>query len=160
MEVFTMAEKVDFHVKADKAMSVKAKELSGMTNRQLYELGCKIAIEQNRNRLDAEILEINDLMDRVNELQDSILELLKDKEVPTKPDVESDPEDDDFRRNILPLDLFKEICLYYMDDFDITDINDLTNKNKEIFRFVLINLSHHKLTIADINELYAEINSE
>ena len=60
----------------------------------------------------------------------------------------------------MPLDLFKEICLYYMDDFDITDINDLTNKNKEIFRFVLINLSHHKLTIADINELYAEINSE
>ena len=98
MEVFTMAEKVDFHVKADKAMSVKAKELSGMTNRQLYELGCKIAIEQNRNRLDAEILEINELMDRVNELQDSILELLKDKEVPTKPDVESDPDDDDFRR--------------------------------------------------------------
>jgi len=155
-----MGERVDFHVKADKAMSVKARELSGLTNRELYELGCQIAIEQNRNRLDAEILELNELRDRVNELEDSILELLKDKEVPTKPDVQSKPEDDDFKRNILPLELFKEICLYYMDDFDITNINDLTNKNKEIFRFVLMNLNHHNLSMDDINELYADINSE
>ena len=27
-----MAERVDFHVKAEKAMSVKARELSGLTN--------------------------------------------------------------------------------------------------------------------------------
>ena len=160
MGVFTMGERVDFHVKADKAMSVKARELSGLTNRELYELGCQIAIEQNRNRLDAEILELNELRDRINELEDSILELLKDKEVPTKPDVQSKPEDDDFKRNILPLELFKEICLYYMDDFDITNINDLTNKNKEIFRFVLMNLNHHNLSMDDINELYADINSE
>lgn len=160
MGVFTMRERVDFHVKADKAMSLKARELSGLTNRELYELGCQIAIEQNRNRLDAEILELNELRDRINELEDSILELLKDKEVPTKPDVQSKPEDDDFKRNILPLELFKEICLYYMDDFDITNINDLTNKNKEIFRFVLMNLNHHNLSMDDINELYAEINSE
>ena len=114
-----MAERVDFHVKADKAMSVKARELSGLTNRELYELGCQIAIEQNRNRLDAEILELNELRDRINELEDSILELLKDKEVPTKPDVESDPEDDDFRRNILPLDLFKDTFRTFRNSFSI-----------------------------------------
>ena len=80
-----MGEKQDFHIKADKGMAVRAKELSGMTNRELYELGCQVAIEQNRNILDAEILELNDCIDRANELTASIRSRLKDKEVPTKP---------------------------------------------------------------------------
>ena len=67
-----MVEKQDFHIKADKKMSQKAKELSGLTNRELYELGCKVAIEQNKNILDAEILEFNDAIDKVNELTESI----------------------------------------------------------------------------------------
>lgn len=155
-----MSEKQDFHIKADKAMSVRAKELSGLSNRQLYELGCQVAIDQNRNILDAEILELNELMDRVNELTNSVRTRLREKEVPTRPDIESQKDDDDFKRNILPLDLFKEMCLYYMDDFDITDINDLDSKNKEIFRFVLINLAHYDLNLEDINKLYRDINSE
>ena len=144
MEVFIMAEKKDFHILADSKMASKAKELS---------------IEQNRNILDAEILELNDAMDRVNELTASIRSRLKDKEVPTKPsDDENDPEE--LRRNILPLDLFKEMVLYYMDDFDITNLEDLGSKNKEIFRFVLINLANHDLNMEDINSLYEDINSE
>ena len=98
-------------------------------------------------------------MDRVNELTASIRSRLKDKEVPTKPsDDENDPEE--LRRNILPLDLFKEMVLYYMDDFDITNLEDLGSKNKEIFRFVLINLANHDLNMEDINSLYEDINSE
>lgn len=154
-----MKPKVDFHIKADKAKADKAKELSGLTNREIYELGCQVAIEQNMNVLDTEILELHEAMDRVNELTASITSRLKDKEVPTQPtDDENDPEE--LKRNHLPLDLFKEIVLYYMDDFDIVDVQDLSTKNKEIFRFVLINLAHHDMTMEDINELYAEINSE
>ncbi|MBR0059722.1 MAG: hypothetical protein IJP99_10370 [Methanobrevibacter sp.] len=154
-----MKEKQDFHIKADKAMSVKAKELSGLSNRELYELGCKVAIEQNRNVLDTEILELHDARDKVNELTKSIRSRLKDKEVPTKPsDDENDP--DELKRNILPLDLFKEMVLYYMDDFDITDLQELGSKNKEIFRFVLINLAHYEITMEELNQLYADMNSE
>lgn len=47
-----MGEKQDFHIKADKALKVKAQDLSGLTNREIFELGCKAAIEQNQNRLD------------------------------------------------------------------------------------------------------------
>ena len=154
-----MKPKVDFHIKADKAKADMAKELSGLTNRELYELGCQIAIEQNRNVLDTEILELHDAMDKVNELTKSIRLRLKDKEVPTRPSDFAE-DDDELRRNHLPLDLFKEIVLYYMDDYDITDLQELGNKNKEIFRFVLMNLSHHEMTINDVNELYKEINSE
>ena len=154
-----MKEKQDFHIKADKAMSVKAKELSGLSNRELYELGCKVAIEQNRNVLDTEILELHDARDKVNELTKSIRSRLKDKEVPTKPsDDENDP--DELKRNILPLDLFKEMVLYYMDDFDITDLQELGSKNKEIFRFVLINLAHYEITMEELNQLYDDMNSE
>ena len=154
-----MKEKQDFHIKADKAMSVKAKELSGLSNRELYELGCKIAIEQNRNVLDTEILELHDARDKVNELTKSIRSRLKDKEVPTRPsDDENDP--DELKRNILPLDLFKEMVFYYMDDFDITDLQELGSKNKEIFRFVLINLAHYEITMEELNQLYADMNSE
>ena len=155
-----MGEKQDFHIKADKGMAVRAKELSGMTNRELYELGCQVAIEQDRNILDAEILELNDCIDRVNELTASIRSRLKDKEVPTKPSDSTENDEEEMRRNHLPLDLFKEIVLYYMDDYDITDLQELGNKNKEIFRFVLMNLSHHEMSINDVNELYKEINSE
>ena len=159
MEVFIMAEKKDFHIIADMQMASKAKELSGLTHRQLFELGCQAAIEQNRNILDAEILELNDAMDRVNELTASIRSRLKDKEVPTRPsDDDNDPEE--LRRNILPLDLFKEMLFYYMDDFDITELQELGGKNKEIFRFVLINIAHYNLSMDEINEEYAELNSE
>ena len=155
-----MKPKVDFHIKADKAKADMAKELSGLTNRELYELGCQIAIEQNRNVLDTEILELHDAMDKVNELTKSIRLRLKDKEVPTRPSDFAEDDDDELRRNHLPLDLFKEIVLYYMDDYDITDLQEFGNKNKEIFRFVLMNLSHHEMSINDVNELYKEINSE
>ena len=154
-----MAEKKDFHIIADSQMASKAKELSGLTHRQLFELGCQAAIEQNRNILDAEILELNDAMDRVNELTASIRSRLKDKEVPTKPsDDDNDPEE--LRRNILPLNLFKEMLFYYMDDFDITELQDLSGKNKEIFRFVLINIAHYNLSMDEINEEYSRLNSE
>ena len=107
-----MVQKKDFHIIADSQMASKAKELSGLSHRQLFELGCQAAIEQNRNILDTEILELNDAMDRVNELTASIRLRLKDKEVPTKPsDDDNDPEE--LRRNILPLDLFKEMLFYY-----------------------------------------------
>ena len=154
-----MVQKKDFHIIADSQMASKAKELSGLSHRQLFELGCQAAIEQNRNILDTEILELNDAMDRVNELTASIRSRLKDKEVPTKPsDDDNDPEE--LRRNILPLDLFKEMVLYYMDDFDITDLQELSSKNKEIFRFVLINLAHYEITMEELNELYKDMNSE
>lgn len=155
-----MAEKQDFHIKADKGMAVRAKELTGMTNRELYELGCQVAIEQNRNILDAEILELNDCIDRINELTASIKSRLKDKEVPTKPSDDVDTDDDEMRRNHLPLDLFKEMALYYMDDYDIDDLQELSGKNKEVFRFVLMNIAHHDLSFEDINELYNDINKE
>ena len=159
MEVFIMVQKKDFHIIADSQMASKAKELSGLSHRQLFELGCQAAIEQNRNILDAEILELNDAMDRVNELTASIRSRLKDKEVPTKPsDDDNDPEE--LRRNILPLDLFKEMLFYYMDDFDITKLQDLGSKNKEIFRFVLINIAHYNLNMDEINEEYSRLNSE
>ena len=154
-----MVQKKDFHIIADSQMASKAKELSGLSHRQLFELGCQAAIEQNRNILDAEILELNDAMDRVNELTASIRSRLKDKEVPTRPsDDDNDPEE--LRRNILPLDLFKEMLFYYMDDFDITKLQDLGSKNKEIFRFVLINIAHYNLSMDEINEEYSRLNSE
>ena len=154
-----MVQKKDFHIIADSQMASKAKELSGLSHRQLFELGCQAAIEQNRNILDAEILGLNDAMDRVNELTASIRSRLKDKEVPTKPsDDDNDPEE--LRRNILPLDLFKEMLFYYMDDFDITELQDLSGKNKEIFRFVLINIAHYNLSMDEINEEYSRLNSE
>ena len=52
------------------------------------------------------------------------------------------------------------MVLYYMDDFDITDLQELGSKNKEIFRFVLINLAHYEITMEELNELYADMNSE
>ena len=155
-----MGEKQDFHIKADKGMAVRAKELSGMTNRELYELGCQVAIEQNRNILDAEILELNDCIDRVNELTALIRSRLKDKEVPTKPSDSTENDEEEMRRNHLPLDLFKEMALYYMDDYDIDDLQDLSGKNKEVFRFVLMNIAHHNMSMDDINDLYAEMNKE
>ena len=106
-----------------------------------------------KNRLDAEIMELHDAINTVNELTESIKCKLKDKEVPTEPGPGSNDEKE-IKRNILPLELFKEMVLYYMDDYDITNINDLNMKNKKIFRFVLINLAHHDLTIGDINDLY------
>ncbi|MCQ2971901.1 MAG: hypothetical protein MJ209_01180 [archaeon] len=154
-----MAEKQDFHICADKKMSMKAKELSGLTNRQIYELGCQCIIDQNKNKLDAEILELHESMERVNELTASIISKLKDKDVPTKPSDDKNDETE-LKRNILPLDLFKEMVLYYMDDFNITDLQDLGSKNKELFRFVLINLAHYNLNIDDINKLYGNINSK
>ena len=75
---------------------------------------------------------------------------MKDKDVPTKPSVDANEDDEEMRRNHLPLDLFKEMVFYYMDDFGIDDLQELTNKNKEIFRFVLINLSHHDMNIEDM----------
>ncbi len=155
-----MAEKQDFHIKADKKLKDKAQELSGLTNRQIFELGCQAAIEQNQNVLDAEITELNDCIDRANELTASIRSRLKDKEVPTKPSDIGGDDEEELRRNHLPLDFFKEMVLYYMDDFDIDNLQELSNKNKEIFRFVLMNLAHHEMSIDDVNELYKEINSE
>lgn len=155
-----MGEQKDFHIKADKDMVLRAKELSGMTHRELYELGCQVAIEQNRNILDAEILELNDCIDRANELTASIKSRLKDKEVPTKPSDYASDDEEELRRNHLPLELFKEMVFYYMDDFGITDLEELSYKNKEIFRFVLMNISHHKLQMEDLNEEYKELNSE
>ena len=154
-----MAERADFHVRTNKALKDKAQDLSGLSNREIFELGCRAAIEQHQNILDAEITELNDCIDRANELTASIKSRLKDKEVPTRPGDDSDNDEEAFRRNHIPLDLFKEMALYYMDDFDITDLQDLGNKNKEVFRFVLINLAHHKMSIEDVNELYNEINS-
>lgn len=155
-----MSEKQDFHIKADKAISLKAKELSGLTNRELYELSCKIAIEQNRNILDSEITELNDAIDKVNELSVSIKKRLKDKEVPKPPTDNTKDDDIELRRNRIPLELFKEICMYYMDDFGLDQIEDIQNKNKEIFRFILINLAYHGMFGKDINELYANLNSD
>ena len=155
-----MGEKQDFHIKADKKLKDKAQDLSGLTNREIFELGCQAAIEQHQNVLDAEILELNDCIDRVNELTASIRDRLKDKEVPTKPSDTAESDDEELRRNHLPLDLFKEMAFYYMDDFDIDDLQELTNKNKQIFRFVLINIAHHDLTMEDLNEEYKQLNSE
>ena len=159
LEVDNMSGTSDFHVRADTDKTKKAKELTGYTNRELFEFACDLIIEQNKNILDIEILELNDAIDRTNELNASIKSRLKDKEVPTPPsDDENDP--NELRRNYLPVNLFKEIVLYYMDDYDITDLQELNNKNKEIFRFVLINLAHHDLSIEDMNKLYADINSD
>ena len=149
-----MSEKQDFHIKADKKISLKARELSGLSNRELYELGCKVAIEENRNILDAEILELNEIMERADELYDSIRMRLKEKEVPTEPGDNLNMDEKELKRNILPLDLFKEMVFYYMDDFDIDNIEDLNSKNKDIFRFVLINSAHYEMSVDEINELY------
>lgn len=154
-----MSERADFHVRANKAKTDKAKELSGYSNREIFEFGCEMLIEQNRNILDTEILELHDAIEKVNTLTASIRSRLKDKEVPTRPsDDDNDPEE--LRRNILPLDLFKEMLFYYMDDFDITELQDLGSKNKEIFRFVLINIAHYNLSMDEINEEYSRLNSE
>ena len=155
-----MAERADFHIRTNKALKDKAQELSGLTNREIFELGCQAAIEQHQNILDAEITELNDCIDRANELTASIRSRLRDKEVPTRPTDGIDNDEDELRRNHLPLDLFKEMLMYYMDDYDITDLQELSGKNKEVFRFVLMNLAHHEMSIDDVNELYKEINSE
>lgn len=76
-------------------------------------------IEQHRNILDSEIIELNELTERIGELTESIKERLKDKEVPTRPSMDVDSDENEMKRNILPFDLFKEMVLYYMDDFDI-----------------------------------------
>ena len=99
-------------------------------------------------------------IDRANELTESIRSRLRDKEVPTKPSDDADTDDEEMRRNHLPLDLFKEMVLYYMDDYDIDDLQDLSGKNKEVFRFVLMNIAHHNMSMDDINDLYAEMNKE
>ena len=52
------------------------------------------------------------------------------------------------------------MLFYYMDDFDITKLQDLGSKNKEIFRFVLINIAHYNLSMDEINEEYSRLNSE
>ena len=105
-------------------------------------------------------MELNDCIDRANELTESIRSRLRDKEVPTKPSDDADTDDEEMRRNHLPLDLFKEMVLYYMDDYDIDDLQDLSGKNKEVFRFVLMNIAHHNMSMDDINDLYAEMNKE
>ncbi|MBE6498601.1 MAG: hypothetical protein E7Z81_10090 [Methanobrevibacter sp.] len=155
-----MAEKIDFHIKADKSKTVKARELSGLTNREIFELGCKAAIEQHQNVLDTEILELNEAMDKVNELTASVRSRLRDMEVPTKPSDDSDSDSEDMIRNHIPLELFKEMVLYYMDTFGITDIQELSSKNKEVFRFFLINLAYHDMNMDDVNKLYEDMNSE
>ena len=159
-----MSEKQDIHLQADKKLVSKAKEVSNFTHKELYEFGCQMAIEKYSNPLDKEILELNKCIEKVGELESSIRKRLELKEVPTPPDHfiinDNNENDDTFKRNILPLDFFKEIVLYYMDDFNITDINELSNKNKQIFAFILINLSYHELSAEDINELYSEVNSE
>ena len=98
-----MKPKVDFHIKADKAKADMAKELSGLTNRELYELGCQIAIEQNRNVLDTQILELHEAMDKVNELTASIKSRLKDKEVPTRPSDDAETDDEELKKARLVL---------------------------------------------------------
>ena len=155
-----MRPKVDFHIKADKGISDKAKDLSGLSNREIFELGCKAAIQQYQTELDREILELNDCLDRANELTESVRKKLRDKEVPTGPDDSTYTNGDDVRRNHIPLDLFKEMVFYYMDEYDITNLDDLGNKNKEVFRFVLMNMAHHNMTMDEINEAYRELNSE
>ncbi len=81
---------------------------------------------------------LHDAINTVNELTESIKCKLKDKEVPTEPSPGNNDEKE-IKRNIIPLELFKEIVLYYMEDYNITNIKDLNIKNREIFRFVLIN---------------------
>ena len=83
-------------------MKDKAQELSGLSNREIFELGCQAAIEQNQNVLDAEITELNDCIDRANELTASIRSRLKDKEVPTKPSDSTENDEEEMRRNHLP----------------------------------------------------------
>ena len=105
-------------------------------------------------------MELDDCIDRANEITESIRSRLRDKEVPTKPSDDADTDDEEMRRNHLPLDFFKEMVLYYMDDYDIDDLQDLSGKNKEVFRFVLMNIAHHNMSMDDINDLYAEMNKE
>ena len=106
-----------------------------------------------KNRLDAEIMGLHDAINTVNELTESIKCKLKDKEVPTEPGPGINA-DEELKRNIIPLDLFKEMVLYYMEEYNITNIKDLNIKNRQIFRFVLINSAHHDLSIENINDLY------
>lgn len=68
---------------------------------------------------------------------------MKDKEVPTPPSNIVGDDEVELRRNWIPLELFNEICLYYMDDYQLDKIDDLQYKNKEIFRFVIVNMAHH-----------------
>ena len=145
--------KVDFHIKANKAKSDKAKKISGFSNREIFELGCKYIIESNQNKLDAEIMELHDAMDKLNELTESVKSRLKNREVPTEPSPDINDEKE-IKRNIIPFELFKEMVLYYMEYYEINDINDLNMENNEIFRFVLINSAHYNFSIGDINDLY------
>lgn len=154
-----MSEQADFHVRANKAKSEKAKALSGLSNREIYERGCDVIIEENENPLDVEILELHEAIAKVTDLTSSIKSRLKDKELPTKPNDFKDDETE-LKRNILPFELFKEICFFYIDDFELNQFKEIQKKHREIFRFVLINLSHHDMNFEDIDKLYAEYNSE
>ena len=155
-----MKEKLDCHIQVDKELTNEAKELTGLTHKEIYEYGCKALIMRNRNPIDFEITELNTITKRLKELTPLIMKRLKHKEVPTKPNEYDNNDEEGMLRNILPLDMFKEIVLYYMDDFNITDIEDIGSKNREVFQFILINLTHYGMEFDDINELYAEINSE
>ena len=148
-----MVERADFHIRTKKALSCKARDLSGLSNREIYELGCRVILEQNENKIDGEVLELHEAIDKVNELTNSVRCRLKNKEVPTEPGPGIN-DDEELKRNIIPLDLFKEMVLYYMEEYNITNIKDLNIKNRQIFRFVLINSAHHDLSIEDINDLY------
>ena len=154
-----MGERADFHIRANKAQTDKVKELTGLSNREIFEFGLKTLLEQNQNMLDTEILELHDAMDKVNELTESIRMRLKDKEVPTRPGRYSDDENE-IKRNIIPLDLLKEMILYYMDEYNINELSELSNKNKEIFQFVIINISHYNLKMDELDDLYEDINSD
>lgn len=154
-----MSEKQDFHIKVDKALKDKAKELSGLTNRELFELGCRAVIMENMNPLDSKILDLHNKLDEVNELSNSIISRLKNMQVPTKPPVYSDDEND-LKRNQIPLEMFKEICMHYMKEFNLTELDDIQNKNKEIYQFVLINLAYHEISAEELNKLYKEKNSQ
>lgn len=148
-----MTERTDFHIRTKKELSNKARDISGFTNREIYELGCRVIIEENQNKIDAEILELHNLLDAVDDVTDSIKSRLMNKEIPSKPNYDKNDEKE-IKRNIIPLELFKEIVVYYMDDYNITDIKDLNMKNKDLFRFVIINSSNHNFSIDDINKLY------
>lgn len=104
-------------------------------------------------------MELHEAEDKVDELTTSIRKRLRNMEVPTRPDPYNDDENE-IRRNTIPLDLLKEMMLYYMDEYNISDISEMQKKNSEIFKFLIINLNHHNLKMDEINDLYEDINSE
>ena len=148
-----MVERTDFHIRTTKDLSNKARDISGLSNREIYELGCRTIIEGDQSKIDAEILEMHDITNKLNELTESVRSRLKNKEMPTRPSSGNNDEKE-IKRNIIPLELFKEIVLFYMEDYNVTDVKDLNMKNKDIFRFIIINSAHHNFSIANINDLY------